>query len=146
MGDFSKDINSKFANEWVKALLNIKYTANYITQISDQQFKPYKISGQQYNVLRILRGANEAISINTIRDRMIEKSPNLTRLMDKLCAKDYVNRSHSESDRRTVLAEITQEGLDFVSRIKLEEEKLKFESKLSEEEAIELNRLLDKVR
>ncbi|MFK8037470.1 MAG: MarR family winged helix-turn-helix transcriptional regulator [Crocinitomicaceae bacterium] len=146
MGDFSKDINSTFSNEWIKVLLNIKYTSNYINSISEQQFKPYGISGQQYNVLRILRGAKKAISVNTIRNRMVEKSPNLTRLMDKLCIKGYVKRTRSDEDRRTVYAEITELGLTFLNDIQLKDARLKLDVLISEEEAKTLNSLLDKLR
>lgn len=146
MGDLSKDINSTFANEWVKALLNIKYTSNYLNNITEQQFKPFGISGQQYNVLRILRGAKEAITVNTVRNRMVEKSPNLTRLMDKLCTKGYVKRTRSETDRRTVFLEISELGLQFLDEIQLSDERLDFEKLLSINEAKELNRLLDKIR
>lgn len=146
MGDFSKDINSTFSSEWIKALLNVKYTSNYIDNISEQQFKPLGISGQQYNVLRILRGAKKAITVNTVKSRMIENSPNLTRLFDKLCAKGFVKRTRSETDRRTVFIEITENGLHFLEGIQLTDERLKFEQLLSLEEAKELNRLLDKVR
>ena len=60
MGDFSKDINSKFPNNKVKATLNIIYTANWISSRQNQFFKPYDISPQQYNVLRILKGAKSS--------------------------------------------------------------------------------------
>ena len=71
MGDISKDVNSKFANNKVKALINILYTANWITSYQNTFFKPYGISPQQYNILRILRGANEALKVQTIKERMI---------------------------------------------------------------------------
>ena len=57
MGDFSKEINSEFTSEKVKALLNIKYTANYLDNIGNTILKPFNISEKQYNILRILRGA-----------------------------------------------------------------------------------------
>mgnify|MGYP001002739320 CR=1 FL=1 len=88
MGDFSKEINSTFPNERVKALLNIKYTANHLDTIGNNFLKPFNISEQQYNILRILRGAKEAITVNAVKDRMVQKSPNSTRLMDKLCNKN----------------------------------------------------------
>ena len=92
MGDLAKDINSKFENNKVKALLNIIYTANWITSCQNEFFKEYGISPQQYNILRILRGAGMPLKVQTIKDRMIERYPNATRLMDKLCAKNYIER------------------------------------------------------
>ncbi|MFK8045693.1 MAG: MarR family transcriptional regulator, partial [Crocinitomicaceae bacterium] len=82
MGDFAKDIQSTFKNDWVKAHLNIKYTANYLSNKTEKFFSDYGISSQQYNVLRILRGAKKPITVSDIRTRMIEKTPNSTRLMD----------------------------------------------------------------
>ncbi|WP_456423183.1 MarR family winged helix-turn-helix transcriptional regulator, partial [Lutibacter sp.] len=107
MGNIAKDINSTFPNERVKALINIKYTANWLDTIGNELLKPFKISVQQYNILRILRGAEEAITVNSIRKRMIQKSPNATRLMDKLCTKKLIERTRCENDRRIVYVKIS---------------------------------------
>ena len=61
MGDFAKEINTSFDNDRLKALLNIKYTSNWLDQIGTEILKPFNISEQQYNILRILRGANKEI-------------------------------------------------------------------------------------
>lgn len=145
MGDLSKDINSKFANSRVKALLNVIYTANWITSYQNEFFKSYGISPQQYNILRILRGADEPLNVQTIKDRMLERSPNATRLMDKLCAKKFIERCPSEHDRRVVKIAITKAGKDFLESIpnNFNRELLK---NLSEEEADQLSNLLDKMR
>ena len=145
MGDLAKDINSKFDNEWVKALINIKYTSAYLDKIADKILKPYNISESQYNILRILRGAGKEITVNTVKERMIQKSPNSTRLMDKLCEKGLIERTRCENDRRVVYVEINSSGLKLLEEIKIEE----FDQhmhELSEKEAKELNRLLDKIR
>lgn len=145
MGDLAKDINSKFENNRVKALLNIIYTANWITSCQNEFFKDFGISPQQYNILRILKGAAKALNVQTIKDRMLERSPNATRLMDKLCAKNYIERLPSEQDRRVVKIAITKEGLDLLASIPkhLNRELLK---NLNEEEAEQLSNLLDKMR
>lgn len=145
MGDLAKDINSKFKNNRVKALLNIIYTANWISSCQNEFFKSYGISPQQYNILRILRGAGEPLKVQTIKDRMLERSPNATRLMDKLCAKNYIERFPSEHDRRVVKIVITNEGKALLESIPntLNNELLK---NLSEEEAEKLSNLLDKMR
>ncbi len=145
MGNLEKEINSKFDSEHQKAFLNIKFTSSYFSTIADKIFIKYNISSQQYNVLRILRGAKKAIKVSTVKDRMIEKSPNTTRLMDKLVSKDLIIRSRREEDRRAVYVEITKNGLDLVNSINVNDEKVSL-SKISTEEAIELNRILDKVR
>lgn len=145
MGDISKDIASTFPSSRVKALINIKYTANWLSNKEVAFFKPYGISPQQFNILRILRGAGEAIKVQLVKERMIERSPNATRLMDKLCDKYLINRIRCEDDRRVVFVEITAEGLKLLTVID-NEGKLKFMNNLTDEEANLLSDLLDKIR
>ncbi|MDB4752427.1 MarR family transcriptional regulator [Winogradskyella sp.] len=145
MGDLAKDINSTFPNNRVKALLNIIYTANWITSCQNEFFKEFGISPQQYNILRILRGAGEPLKVQTIKDRLLERSPNATRLMDKLCAKNYIERLPSEHDRRVVKIVITKEGKELLESIpkNLNKDLLK---NIDEDEAKQLSDLLDKMR
>ncbi|WP_299103970.1 MarR family transcriptional regulator [uncultured Tenacibaculum sp.] len=145
MGDISKDINSTFPNNRVKAFINIKYTANWISSRENEFFKPYGISPQQYNILRILRGANEPTKVQIIKDRMIERAPNATRLMDKLCDKKLIARIRCEHDRRVVFINITNQGLELLKTI---DENIDFDfiHNLTEEEATQLSNLLDKIR
>ncbi|UKM63763.1 MarR family transcriptional regulator [Flavobacteriaceae bacterium GSB9] len=145
MGDLSKDINSKFENNRVKALINIVYTANWITGYQNDFFKSYGISPQQYNILRILRGAGKPLNVQTIKSRMIERSPNATRLMDKLCAKQFIERLPCEYDRRIVKIAITDEGLALLENIP-DDFNSKLLENLNEEEAEQLSYLLDKMR
>ncbi|SFZ91748.1 DNA-binding transcriptional regulator, MarR family [Flaviramulus basaltis] len=145
MGDISKDINSKFPNNRVKALLNILYTANWISSSQNEFFKVYGISPQQYNILRILNGAKEPLNVQVIKDRMIERSPNATRLMDKLYSKEYIERLPCKHDRRVVKISITTKGKDLLESIpnSLNNELFK---NLNEQEAEQLSNLLDKMR
>ncbi len=145
MGDLAKDIKSKFENERVKALINIKYTANWLDNIGVEILKPFKISEQQYNVLRILRGAGKEITVNTVKDRMIQKSPNSTRLMDKLCDKNMIERRRCENDRRVVYIKISEKGLRLLDKINFDEFDMHMRS-ITEQEAKTLNELLDKIR
>lgn len=145
MGDISKDIQSKFVNNKVKALINIIYTANRINSLQNEFFKPFGISPQQFNILRILRGAGKPIKVQTIKERMIERAPNATRLMDKLCAKNLINRLPCPEDRRVVHIEITNEGLQLLKDIDKDFKEDLLEN-LTEEEAIQLSNLLDKIR
>ncbi|MEY8849142.1 MarR family winged helix-turn-helix transcriptional regulator [Psychroserpens sp. XS_ASV72] len=145
MGDLSKDINSTFENYRTKALLNIIYTANWVNSCQNEFFKSYGISPQQYNILRILRGAGEALKVQTIKDRMLERSPNATRLMDKLCAKKLIERFPSENDRRVVKIAITKQGLELLESIPIDFNKDLIKN-LNEEEAKQLSNLLDKMR
>lgn len=145
MGDFAKDINSTFLNERVKAMLNIKYTANWLDNIGNEILKEFNISVQQYNVLRILRGAAKEITVNTVKARMIQKSPNSTRLMDKLCQKNLIERRRCEHDRRLVYVAISNKGLKLLKAIKIDELQSEMDS-ITEEEAKTLNKILDKIR
>ncbi|MBT8257629.1 MAG: MarR family transcriptional regulator [Bacteroidia bacterium] len=145
MGDLSEDIKSSFPNKRVKALLNILYTANWIRSHQNDLFKPYGISPQQYNILRILKGANEPVKVQWVKDRMIERAPNATRLMDKLCGKDLMKRIPCKDDRRVVFVEITPNGLALLKTIGKSMD-LNVLDNLSEAEAGKLSDLLDKIR
>ncbi|WP_452224663.1 MarR family winged helix-turn-helix transcriptional regulator [Lacinutrix chionoecetis] len=145
MGDISKEIHSKFPNNDLKAYINILFTASWINGLQQEFFKPFNISPQQYNILRILRGAKQPLSVQTVKNRMVQRSPNVTRLMDKLNAKNLIERMPSNEDRRVVNINITQIGLDLLSQI---DRKLsnRFLPNLSEDEAGQLSNLLDKAR
>lgn len=145
MGDISKDIKSSFKNSKVKALINIKYTSNWLSSKENDFFKPYGISPQQYNILRILRGAKDRVKVQIVKDRMIERSPNATRLMDKLCDKNLIERERCENDRRVVYVKITATGLELLKNID-DNKTVSFLEKLTEEEAETLSNLLDKIR
>ncbi|WP_233899849.1 MarR family winged helix-turn-helix transcriptional regulator [Tenacibaculum piscium] len=146
MGDISKDIKSNFKNDKIKALINIKYTSNWLSSNENDFFKPYGISPQQYNILRILRGAGEAIKVQVIKERMIERAPNATRLMDKLCDKNFIERIRSQQDRRVVYINISNKGLTLLKTIDSASANLDFLEKLTEKEALQLSDLLDKIR
>jgi DNA-binding MarR family transcriptional regulator len=145
MGDISKDINSKFANNKVKALINIIYTANWINSLQNEFFKPFGISPQQYNILRILRGAGKPLKVQIIKERMLERAPNATRLMDKLCSKNLINRLPCPEDRRVVHIEITNNGIDLLKIIDKDFKEDLLEN-LTDQEAKTLSDLLDKIR
>ncbi len=145
MGDISKDINSRFENNKIKALVNIKFTANWINSHENEFFRPYGISPQQYNILRILRGANEPVKVQVIKERMIDRAPNATRLMDKLCEKKLIERTRCNKDRRVVYIRINESGLTLLNTID-SNSKLEFLNNLSEKEATVLSTLLDKLR
>ncbi|NNK87607.1 MAG: MarR family transcriptional regulator [Flavobacteriaceae bacterium] len=145
MGNLSEDIQSTFPNERVKALINILYTANWIRSHQNEFFKVYGISPQQFNILKILKGAKGPLKVQQIKDRMIERSPNATRLMDKLCAKDLIARIPCPDDRRVVHIEITAAGLDLLFEIK-KNMSIDYVNNLTTSEAKQLSDLLDKIR
>ena len=145
MGNIGKDIKSKFANDKVKALINIIYTAGWINSQQNEFFKPYGISPQQFNILRILKGAGGPLKVQVIKERMIERSPNATRLMDKLCAKDLIERIPCPEDRRVVHINIKKGGLKLLDDISKNLENDLLEN-LTLKEAKQLSDLLDKIR
>ena len=145
MGSIAKDINSKFPNNKVKALINVVYTANWIKSHQNDFFKHFGISPQQFNILRILKGAKEPLKVQVIKERMIERSPNATSLMDKLCAKELIERIPCPDDRRVVHIVITNKGLELLELISKEMNKDLLEN-LTEDEAGQLSDLLDKIR
>lgn len=136
--------SSNFPNESTRALLNLKYTANWLEKVGNELLRPFDISIQQYNILRILRGAKNAIKMNEVRERMIENSPNSTRLTDKLCEKGLIERERSENDRRVVFVKITQKGLQLLDQISIEDY-VQVMNSLNEHELKVLNELLIKL-
>lgn len=146
MGDLGKDINTSFDDHKFKAFINIKYTANWISSRETEFFKIYGISPQQYNILRILRGAADKVKVQVVKDRMVERAPNATRLMDKLVEKNLILRCKGEIDRREVYVGISEEGLLLLSEIDKNINTLNFLDKLDDKEAEQLSNLLDKIR
>ncbi len=140
-------IQTKFQTPQHKAVVNIRYTSNYLGHIQNSFMAEFDLSMPQFNILRILRGAKSSISVNTIKDRMVEKSPNTTRLMDKLIEKGLIERVRCNEDRRVVYVEITDQGLNLLADIDKKFNTNSFtQLNLTNEEAEELSRLLDKVR
>lgn len=139
-------IKAKFKNEHHKAIVNIRYTSNWIGAYHNKQLAEYDLSLPQFNILRILRGANEPLSIKIVKQRMLEKSPNTTRLIDKLISKELVERSRCSDDRRVVHIEITKKGLKLLSSIDNVFDEMSLAENLSIEEASLLNVLLNKLR
>ena len=141
-------IKAKFISSQQKAIVNIRFTSNFLNNNQNLFMKDFDLTMPQFNVLRILRGAKKAVSIQEVKNRMIEKSPNTTRLIDKLELKGFVLRvAQTNEDKRKVNLEITTKGLDVLSSIdqRIDESNL-FKHQLSDEEAEQLSFLLDKIR
>ena len=132
-----------------KIILNIMYTQNLITENFTELLKPYEISGEQYNVLRILRGQKgNPANMSMIQERMIARTSNTTRLVDKLLLKEYVTRKVCPENRRKIEVLITQKGLDVLTQLdpKLLQHNSLLAKNLSPEEQQQLNSLLEKYR
>lgn len=147
MSTLESAIKSKFKNEQQKAILNIIYTGNWLIHSHNVFLKPFKISPQQYNILRILRGSKTKMAMNDIKCRMLDKTPNITRLSDKLESKGLVNRVRSKDDRRVIYLEISGQGIDYLNEIDTAWDHTELpEKKLTLEEARLLNQFLDQLR
>jgi DNA-binding MarR family transcriptional regulator len=138
-----------FQDEYTKVHVNILFSASWLTTICSKMLKSFGISLQQFNILRILRGMQpNPGSIKTLTERMIDKSSNASRLVDKLIAKNLVVKAKCSADNRRAEVLISEEGLLLLEKasIKMDELNAGFVDKLSPEEARLLNALLDKLR
>jgi DNA-binding MarR family transcriptional regulator len=147
--EIEKEIQqAKFKSHKHKAVLNIFFTSGWLSCHQQRFFKEHGLSPQQYNVMRILRGQKgNPITINGIQERMLDKSSNASRLIDKLTEKKFADRVVSKIDRRQVDIIITEKGLALLKKIDIEIDSLENSySNITEKEAEELNRILDKLR
>lgn len=138
-----------FSSPSQRANINIIYTAGWLNQLTGQVLRPYDISVQQFNILRILRGRKEApATIKILTERMLDKMSNASRLVDKLKLKGLVDRQECPADRRRVDITITQAGLELLDKASavMEAEVSQRFSTLTPSEADQLSNLLDKLR
>ncbi len=138
----------KFRNEFQKLIINLIYTGGWINGRNSEFLKPFGLTNQQYNLLRILRGQYpEPATVNLLIDRMLDKMSNASRIVDKLITKKLVERKACSGDRRCVDVIITDKGLKLLQKIEIEEKNWESLSKnLSLSESKQLNKLLDKLR
>ena len=132
-----------------KIILNIMYTCNILNEKFNEVLKPYDLSGEQYNVLRILRGQKgNPANMCVIQERMIAKTSNTTRLVDQLLLKDLVTRNVCPENRRKIEVAITQKGLNVLSELdpKVTAHENALTTNLCNEELEQLNELLEKYR
>jgi DNA-binding MarR family transcriptional regulator len=143
-----KDINqTKFKNEHQKVMVNIIYTANWMNEQLKSFFDKEDITQQQFNILRILRGAGEPISTLQIRQRMLDKMSDTSRIVDRLLLKGLVKKTTCPTDKRLVDVSITGKGKKVLEKIDTTENKMDaICNNLTDAEAEILNGLLDKMR
>jgi len=144
-----KEIKQKsFKSEYQKLTVNLMYTGSWLNVKNHDHLKPFGITIQQYNILRILRGQHpNPTTVTLLIERMLDKMSNVSRLVEKLRIKRLVNRRECEKDRRAVDVLITDKGLALLKEIEKHEEAWEesFHT-LSPQEAQQLNKLLDKLR
>jgi len=148
MGIAEEIKQEKFASEFSKAVINIIYTNSWLHQKQLELFKEYGLTTPQFNILRILRGQfPKPSTVNLLIDRMLDKSSNASRIVDRLEQKGLVTRKQCKDDRRAVDVYISEDGLKLLQE--LDSKLVTFEEdlrNLNEEEAKTLNELLDKFR
>ena len=139
----------RFESNLHKALINLLYTNNWHRDLLQSIFKEFDLQQQHYNILRILKGSHpEPVSPGYIKEVMLDKGTDLTRLLDKLERKSLIVRKLCESNRRKIDINLTEQGLELLGRIRPVFNKLNEEisNNLSEVEAQQLSDLLDKLR
>jgi DNA-binding MarR family transcriptional regulator len=143
-----QEINQqKFRNEYQKSAINIIYTSNWVTEKMSKIFDGAEITSQQFNILRILRGAGNPLSTLQIRQRMLDKMSDTSRIVDRLLKKGLVKKNTCKTDRRLVDITITEKGKKLLEKIDVFSGQMDaIMMNLTEAEARTLNELLDKVR
>lgn len=132
-----------------RALINTMYTSNWITDEVSSVLKPFDISVQQFNVLRILKGRlGKATNLSTIQERMISKNSNATRLVDKLIKKELVKKQICTANKRKVEIYITESGKNFLKEVNLsvEQKEIEITQSMKSEELDQLSNLLTQLR
>jgi len=138
---------SKFRNEYQKGVINLIFTYNWMNEKMKGLFDKEKITAQQFNILRILRGAGKPLSTLQIRQRMLDKMSDTSRIVDRLILKDLVKKNICPSDKRLVDVSITDKGKKLLEKLdKYENEMDAVFGNLTITEAKTLNSLLDKIR
>jgi len=143
-----QDINqTSFRNEYQKTAINIIYTFNWMNEKMKAMFDKEEITPQQFNILRILRGAGKPISTLQIRQRMLDKMSDTSRIVDRLLTKGLVKKNTCPGDKRLVDVSITDKGKKLLERMDLLAPDMDALFKnLSDADAKTLNKLLDKIR
>jgi DNA-binding MarR family transcriptional regulator len=144
-----EDIQStNFEDNYHKAVINISYTYGWLNNTFKCKFEKHKLTNQQFNVLRILRGQYpKPATVNLIKERMIDKMSDASRIVDRLVQKGLVSRCTNNQDRRAVDIRISEEGMKVLAIMDKEfKTKDVLKNNLTDEEATQLSALLDKLR
>lgn len=143
-----KDIQQRsFKSEHQKTIVNLIFTYNWTTERLKILFDKYGLTMQQFNILRILRGSEKPISTLQIRERMLDKMSDTSRIVDRLIIKKLAKKIICKTDKRLVDVSITPKGKTVLQKIDLRENEIEnIVSSLSDKEAKTLNKLLDKIR
>lgn len=136
----------RFTNNLQKAVVNLIYTSNWLQYRQQDFFKSFGITGQQFNILRILKGQHpKSISATEIKSRMLDRNSDVSRLLDRLAAKKMITKKTCPNDKRATDVLITAEGIALLKEVSTNQHQDGFLF-LNEEEAATLSDLLDKAR
>ena len=147
--EIEKEIhNAKFINNYQKVSVNIVYTYNWLNSLLKSELDKHQITNQQFNILRILKGQfPKPATVNILKERMLDKMSDASRIVDRLVQKELVTRCVNEKDRRAVDILISEKGLTLLKNVFMEELMINsLQNNISEEEAATLSNLLDKLR
>ena len=137
---------TRFSSPHHKAVINLIFTSNWIINRQQELFKPFGITSQQFNILRILKGSPQGISGTEIKSRMLDKNSDISRLLDRLATKGLIQRKDCPVDKRATDIFITTEGLSLLEKIAPFQQGFDALLDLSDEEATQLSDLLDRAR
>ena len=139
---------TKFLSEYHKLHVNLLYTSAWLKALTNEKLKPFGISAEQFNVLRILKGARPTkVNLGYVADRMINKDSNASRLIDKLVLRALVDRIECPEDRRRVELSINESGVKLIDEASEQVEQIEIEMKdIDLEKVKEFNLFLEKLR
>jgi DNA-binding MarR family transcriptional regulator len=146
--ELEKEIKTRFENDYHKVVVNTIYTYGWMSGLLRQRLSKYQITQQQFNILRILRGQHpNPATINLLKERMLDKMSDASRIVERLVQKGLVTRCVNQKDRRAVDIVINEKGLELLKKLDPVITPIDIlKSNLTEEEAKQLNMLLDKLR
>jgi DNA-binding MarR family transcriptional regulator len=139
---------NKFEDNYHKLTINIFYTSGWLNNVSKHHFEKHNLTHQQFNILRILRGQYpKPATVNLLKERMLDKMSDASRIVDRLVQKGLVSRCTNTKDRRAVDIRINDAGMEILTKMDAElEDKDYLKNNLTDEEAVKLSDLLDKLR
>ena len=149
MSRLEEDVKvDQFRNSRHRLLVNLMYTHNWMTAHMQAVFKSFGVTNQQYNILRILRGSRpEPCTIQLLKERMLDKQPDVSRLVDRLQTKGLVGRRVNKQDRRKMDVEISAEGMELLAKMEPAVDGMEnLFQQLDAAEVEQINELLDKIR
>ena len=136
-----------FKDDRQRALVNLFFTSQHLKTVFEKEYKKYGITMKQYNILRILKGAGKPISTQLIRERMIDRMSDISRIVVRMIDKELVNKCMNGEDKRLVDISLSEKGMALLEEVNSDApQNHKVMEGLSKADCVELNRILDKIR